>query len=151
MSSEQGRVDIIREAYEAMKNDGRPGRPSFLEQSVGFLLEECGKLSMNQYQERARQTAIYPKRVAIDYCAGKLASEAGEVIGKVMKRYRDDDGQLKQERKDAIANEIGHVLWYCAMLAYELGYNLEKIAQDNLDELADRKRRGKLHGDGDLR
>ena len=98
------------------------------------------------YEERASLTAIYPKEKALEYLALGLTSEAGEVAGKVKKLIRDGKGDKK-----AIASEIGDVLWYCAMLANELGANLGKIMEDNLYKLNDRKTRGTLQGSGDSR
>jgi hypothetical protein len=42
-------------------------------------------------------------------------------------------------------------MWYVAVLAYELDYDLETIAQNNLAKLASRKERGVLTGSGDNR
>lgn len=104
------------------------------------------------YEMKAGQTAIFPKRQALEYLALGLTSEAGEVAGKVKKIIRDgadiEDYELK---KIAIASEIGDVIWYCAMLAKEVGVPLNDIMKDNLKKLHGRKVRGTLHGSGDNR
>jgi len=98
------------------------------------------------YEARAGQTAIFPKEKALEYLALGLTSEAGEVAGKVKKLIRDGKGD-----KVAIASEIGDVLWYCAMLAKEVGVPLNTIMKDNLKKLHGRKERGTLAGSGDER
>ena len=98
------------------------------------------------YEARAGQTAIFPKEKALEYLALGLTSEAGEVAGKVKKIIRDGKGN-----KEAIAYEIGDVLWYCAVLASELGVSLNTIMQKNLEKLHDRHVRGTLQGSGDDR
>ena len=101
-------------------------------------------ITANEYQEKCKSTAIYPKKDAIAYLSLGLVSEAGEVAGKVKKHIRDGT-------ESNIASEIGDVLWYCAMLANELGVNLGKIMEKNLEKLNDRKQRGTLQGSGDTR
>jgi NTP pyrophosphatase (non-canonical NTP hydrolase) len=54
-------------------------------------------------------------------------------------------------KKLAIASEIGDVLWYCAMMAKEVGVPLNTIMQENLRKLLSRKERGTLSGSGDER
>jgi len=104
------------------------------------------------YEMKAGQTAIFPKYKALEYLALGLTSEAGEVAGKVKKLIRDgadiEDYELK---KIAIASEVGDVLWYCAMLAKEVGVPLNDIMKENLKKLHGRKVRGALHGSGDNR
>ena len=104
------------------------------------------------YEMKASQTAIFPKTQALEYLALGLTSEAGEVAGKVKKLIRDgadiEDYELK---KIAIASEVGDVLWYCAMLAKEVGVPLNDIMKENLKKLHGRKVRGTLHGSGDNR
>ena len=104
------------------------------------------------YEMKASQTAIFPKNQALEYLALGLTSEAGEVAGKVKKLIRDgadiEDYELK---KIAIASEVGDVLWYCAMLAKEVGVPLNDIMKENLKKLHGRKVRGTLHGSGDYR
>jgi len=122
-----------------------------------------GVLTLSEYQYQARKTAIYPEKrgqgmppptrvdLAIMYCALKLNGEAGELAEKVGKVIRDDESVLSQERRVALAHELGDVLWYVANLARELGYDLEAIGAMNLNKLASRKTREKLGGSGDDR
>jgi NTP pyrophosphatase (non-canonical NTP hydrolase) len=67
------------------------------------------------------------------------------------KAIRDDGGQLSDERRTAMAKELGDVLWYVAQLASELGLELDAIAEANLEKLLSRQRRGVLSGSGDER
>jgi NTP pyrophosphatase (non-canonical NTP hydrolase) len=107
---------------------------------------------ISEYQELSRRTATYPGAGDnIVYPTLGLAGEAGEVAEKVKKLLRDDDGVMSDERRDALAGELGDVLWYVAQVATEAGLDLEEIAQGNLDKLLSRQRRGVLSGSGDSR
>ena len=64
---------------------------------------------------------------------------------------RDHQGQFSDQSREAIALELGDVLWYVSQLAHELGYSLEKVAQANLDKLASRAERQVISGSGDQR
>lgn len=108
------------------------------------------------YEIATRYTAKYPEVGtgsfnAVAYCALGLGNEAGEVLGKVKKAWRDADGRFDQERIAQISAELGDVLWYLARLADELGLNFDEVAKDNLAKLADRSARGVIGGDGDNR
>jgi len=104
------------------------------------------------YEQQAGETAIFPKDKALEYLALGLTSEAGEVAGKVKKLIRDgEDVEGFELKKIAIASEIGDVLWYCAMMAKEVGVPLNTIMQENLSKLHSRKERGTLQGSGDNR
>jgi NTP pyrophosphatase (non-canonical NTP hydrolase) len=107
---------------------------------------------MNRYQEKAWETAIYPsKGNNLYYPALGLAGEAGEVCNKIKKIMRDQHGVPTPEQKHEIAKELGDVLWYLATLATELDSHLGCIAGNNLEKLADRKKRNMLGGSGDNR
>ncbi len=104
------------------------------------------------YENLAGQTAIFPKDKALEYLALGMTSEAGEVAGKVKKLIRDgEDVEGFEMKKLAIASEIGDVLWYCAMMAKEIGVPLNDIMKENLKKLHGRKERGTLQGSGDNR
>jgi NTP pyrophosphatase (non-canonical NTP hydrolase) len=109
-------------------------------------------MRISEYQELSRRTATYPDAGEnIIYPTLGLAGEAGEVAEKVKKLLRDDAGVLSDERREALAGELGDVLWYAAQVATEAGLDLEAIAQGNLDKLLSRQRRGVLSGSGDRR
>ncbi len=108
-------------------------------------------MNLNDYQQSALKTALYPRQYAIVYPALGLNGEAGEVADKVKKVIRDDDGDFSSERREQIALELGDVLWYVATMAHDLGYSLDEIADMNIHKLADRVRRNKLSGSGDNR
>lgn len=108
-------------------------------------------MTLNEYQEAAERTAIYPKEAKLLYPVLGLAGEAGEVAGKVAKIYRDDKGELTKEKREAIIAELGDCLWMISAAATDLNVNLESIAKQNLEKLASRAERGVIHGDGDKR
>ena len=109
-------------------------------------------MNFNEYQQKARQTAIYPNRDNnFIYPTLGLVGEAGEVAEKIKKVIRDNNGIITQEKKEEIKKELGDVLWYIANLAYELNIDLEDIAEGNIEKLFSRMERNKVHGDGDNR
>jgi len=85
------------------------------------------------------------------YYALGLAGEAGEVVDKIKKVYRDSGGDYTPEIKAAIILELGDVLWYLARLAGWLGVSLGVVALRNVTKLMGRKQRGTTRGSGDNR
>ena len=108
-------------------------------------------MELSEYQRLSRRTAEYPREQWLAYPALGLAGEAGEVAEHAKKAIRDDAGTVSEERRAAMTKELGDVLWYVAQLASELELDLEEIAQQNLEKLRSRQRRGVLSGSGDDR
>ena len=108
-------------------------------------------IELAEYQQLSRRTAEYPRAAWLAYPALGLAGEAGEVAEHAKKAIRDDGGEISEERRTAMAKELGDVLWYVAQLASELGLDLDDVARANLDKLLSRQRRGVLSGSGDER
>ena len=107
---------------------------------------------MSEYQKKANDTAIYPESHKVLYPALGLAGEAGEVANKVKKFFRDGyDQETFEQKKIEVASEIGDVLWYCAALARDIGFDLDTIAKENISKLRSRKKRGTIGGEGDNR
>lgn len=98
------------------------------------------------YQEFTRTTAAYPTARGLEYCGLGLASEAGEVAGKLKKWIRD--GTFNPQD---IADEVGDVMWYCARVLDELGIKMSDTLVRNRDKLIDRQNRDVIKGSGDKR
>lgn len=99
------------------------------------------------YQDFTDETAIYPDGVGLVYTALGLASEAGEYAGKIKKIIRDGT----EVDVDALAKELGDVMWYVARCAAELDVYLSDVAKTNVDKLKSRKERDVIGGSGDER
>ena len=108
-------------------------------------------MDLSEYQRASRRTAEYPRAAWLSYPALGLAGEAGEVAEHAKKAIRDDGATITDERRAAMAKELGDVLWYLAQLATELDLDLDEVAELNLEKLLSRQRRGVLHGAGDDR
>jgi len=109
-------------------------------------------MNFNDYQTKSRKTAKYPAiGHPVIYPALGLVNEAGEVAGKIKKVFRDKEGRISDETREALKAELGDVLWYIAQVATELDLSLDEIAEYNITKLYDRLERGKIKGDGDNR
>ncbi len=109
-------------------------------------------MNFNEYQTKSRKTAGYPAiGHPVIYPTLGLTNEAGEVAGKIKKVFRDQDGQISAETREALKAELGDVLWYLAQVATELDLTLDEIAEYNIKKLYSRLERGKIRGDGDNR
>jgi NTP pyrophosphatase (non-canonical NTP hydrolase) len=109
-------------------------------------------MTFGEYQKKSRETAQYPDLGKnFVYPTLGLTGEAGEVAEKIKKILRDKGGKIGDEDKEAIKKELGDVLWYLAQIATELGLTLEEVAEANIEKLASRHGRDKIHGEGDNR
>jgi NTP pyrophosphatase (non-canonical NTP hydrolase) len=109
-------------------------------------------MNLSEYQSRSRATAVYPQAGDnLLYPTLGLCGEAGEVAEKIKKMVRDDDGVLTDERRAALAKELGDVLWYLAQIATEAQLDLDAVAEANIEKLSSRRRRNVLQGSGDDR
>ncbi len=113
-------------------------------------------MNFNEYQIKSRKTAGYPNiGDNLPYLALGVADEAGEVAGKVKKFIRDSGftsiKDLTDEQKEMTVKELGDVLWYIAQIATELGYELDTVADMNIEKLYSRLDRARIGGSGDNR
>ena len=138
--------EVYAKVFEALKNkDFGGGEDGELilkaEEAIERVLKGIdypSDLTLDQYQDRTADTAVYPKEMALIYLSLGLPSEAGEVADQLKKAIRDDgsDGvALREEREEAILDELGDVLWYVAQLANALNCDLSTVAHRNLAKL----------------
>lgn len=92
-------------------------------------------MNFNDYQRAALRTAnTGPERARRDRLANwalGLIGEAGE-IAEDMKKHLYHEHELDH---DALVKELGDVLWYLAVLAQEVGVELEEVATTNIAKL----------------
>lgn len=112
-------------------------------------------MNFDDFQETSASTAHWRDGQDEQYkqmylCLG-LAGETGELIEKVKKMIRNDDGVLSDETRKLIKLEVGDVLWYLSQLSRELDISFQDAAQANIEKLADRRTRGVIRSAGDMR
>lgn len=101
----------------------------------------------------------------MSYMLLNLVGEVGEFASKVAKHIRKRKAVIDRNRfiteqgygvmteQDIIdlRKEAGDCLWQLSGLCSVMGWNLEEVAAENLDNLASRKQRGVIDGYGDNR
>ena len=108
-------------------------------------------MDFNEYQKLAATTMIYGEGNKVIYPTLGLCGEAGEVAEQIKKVLRDNNGIFTDEKREEIKKELGDVIWYLAAISTDLGLDLNEVAELNIDKLFSRKKRNKIHGDGDNR
>jgi NTP pyrophosphatase (non-canonical NTP hydrolase) len=104
-----------------------------------------GGTTLNQYQFYANRTAVYPgqaTQAGLEYTLFGFLGEGGELANKYKKILRSQLSPYGQ--REVLMDELGDALWYAALLAKELGYTLEEVAEFNLNKLAERQAAGQL-------
>jgi NTP pyrophosphatase (non-canonical NTP hydrolase) len=101
-------------------------------------------MNADTFQVGTKTTMAYPGDVGLPYLTMGLAGEAGEVANKVKKILRDGRQEPNKAEVNAIIDEIGDVLWYCAQLSGFLGVPLSQVMRRNQEKLLARKALGLL-------
>lgn len=120
-------------------------------------------MTLTEYQKQAMTTCM-PTCDNYSYMMLNLVGEVGELASKVAKAIRKKEATITNNRlrhpstwhidcdlESAMAMEAGDVLWQLAGLCSVMGWDLNEIAQMNLDKLASRQQRGVIDGNGDNR
>mgnify|MGYP001815038963 CR=1 FL=1 len=104
------------------------------------------------YQRESRKTwSLIHTDHPIVYPTLGLVNEAGEVAGKIKKIFRDKEGVISEEDRQALKHELGDVLWYLTQICTDLDLTLDEVAEANITKLFSRLERNTIRGDGDHR
>lgn len=113
-------------------------------------------MDFNEYQKKCAKTDVGTSAQDclepgwLYYMMG-VVGEAGEMVEKIKKLFRDKKGIVDDEFKEMLVKEIGDYHWYSARLCSAFDIDYEDVARKNIEKLYDRMERNKLHGDGDER
>lgn len=117
-------------------------------------------MELNEYQKRAMGTCL-PSCENFSYMMLNLVGEVGEFAGKVAKALRKETGIMDDanffylqyqdlgeptstELYADLKSEAGDILWQLAGLCRVMGWDLNDVAQCNLDKLANRQKEGTI-------
>lgn len=117
-------------------------------------------MELREYQERAMTTCMQSSE-NFSYMFLNLVGEVGEFASKIGKSIRKEQVIIKDnkiifnefptciEQEQELMKEAGDILWQLSGVCSVMGWDLERIAQMNLDKLAARKAIGTIDGSGD--
>lgn len=118
-------------------------------------------MELNEYQKKAMTTCMASSN-NFSYMFLNLVGEVGEFASKVAKHIRKGNAYISgssdlyfndfpelSEQERELMKEAGDILWQLSGICTVMGWELEDIAQQNLDKLAARKAVGTIDGNGD--
>jgi NTP pyrophosphatase (non-canonical NTP hydrolase) len=114
-------------------------------------------MTLEEYQKRAMTTCMASSE-NFSYMFLNLVGEVGEFASKVAKAIRKEENCIEYNdlgvtvtENEELQKEAGDILWQLSGLCTVMGWNLEDIAQQNLDKLSSRQQRNVIDGSGDNR
>lgn len=121
-----------------------PTEPKF-EDALLHMMEDGSSepgdtVLLDAYQEEALRTwgaADDPFSSVLAAALG-IGGESGEILDLVKKQYF----HRKPTNLEDVRDELGDLLYYLAILAYEYGFTLRDVAQANVDKLRKRHPHG---------
>jgi len=92
-------------------------------------------MDLREYQAKAKETdIIVPSGWSkVLFCALALQEELGVLARECKNMMRDQIEFPAPEFQRKVAVQLGHMLWYSAILAETIGVELESVAKDNID------------------
>ncbi len=104
-------------------------------------------MDFEDYQKKARRTALYPDKHRVFYPG--MGGEAREFMNNVGKSMRGDS-EIGSLDKGEIATNLGGAVWFISQTCTDFGLDLDSIAV-NMEKLSSRAARGRIMGDWDNR
>lgn len=121
-----------------------------------------GDVNISEYQEFVKSTAQYTEwndpektRGLPIYAALGLCGEAGELVEKIKKLWRNEpekgfyNRMLLLTPATTLLFELGDVLWYLTEICNQLDISLEDVMAANIVKLSGRVKNNTILGEGD--
>lgn len=127
---EQKKIEVLEEKCKLLMDALTEANDEIKE--MREAIEEFD-VAFNWYQKNAMRTkgGYADKFSELRNAASGMNGEAGEVID-LLKKHEFQGHDLD---KSKVAEEIGDLLWYCALGADALGISLSRIAEANIEKL----------------
>ena len=138
----------------------------YQEQAMKTCMESSNNVAYMLYNligevgELCEKVEFHVNDISVAMLADNLSKYSGmakeirknpDSLASVIWRNNFNESYTKLRNDKDLQKEAGDILWQLAGLCSVMGWSLEDIAQQNLDKLADRQRRGKIDGEGDNR
>lgn len=97
------------------------------------------KLYAEYVDSITKTTKKYPKGIQdhpLSIIGLGLGEEVGEVLGELKKSHRNDDGEITEERRNNLVDELGDVMFYYVNLLVKLDISLEEVMVHSLDKIS---------------
>lgn len=95
-------------------------------------------MTLKEYQKRALKnlnpTIAGSRKESMRYCCMGLLEETGEVVAELRKPLYKGNFHEKPLNKEAIAGELGDMIWYMALICKNARINIMKLESTELDE-----------------
>jgi len=96
-------------------------------------------MNFDDFQAQAEETKTFDRRSSDwgnverrrHYLLAGLTAQLGDLANAIKKRMRDGS-DYEDSLKDEVREQIGHVLWYLAMLATSFEIRLSEVADENI-------------------
>lgn len=91
-------------------------------------------MTLNEYQDKASQTAIYPKEMGVVYTLLGLGGEVGELEEKTLELSFSENNynSLSEDIINDLIHETGDIMWYISNLSRELNLKLSDIYTEEI-------------------
>jgi len=120
---------------------------SILKKILSRSISKVKCKTLDEYQELAKTTSVYPDKCGDFYSFLGLPGEVGELLNRVKKVHRDRDGNFNEEDLLYIKKELGDILWYLSDISSMFELSLSDVAETNLEKLLLRKDNNTIKGD----
>jgi len=151
-------ADKAKKIIRDSSNQLTPDRASAIAKELGdccwYLANICYDLGLSldmMYYMRGRAAAQSARELPMSYLVIRMNMRASEIAKILEDIHASGQDPMTVANRSGIQNHISYTITYIEAIAEYCGYTLSEICEANIENLAGRKKRGTIHGDGDDR